>query len=333
MILVAVIALVALVVIAWLASSSLRTDRAITLDQQSRAALASNDVGTAYSKARWAYVLAPRSERAVSLGALAYVRGDYHGALRAFSELRDEDASALRDQAVVGAAAAAAQLGNDQDFRVADKLKDPKDEQLQLALARASINIADLDRARTLLENERPTNQNVAFAKAVGQSRRDLVAARQTVADAGAGLGFSKLSFTDPAYERFIREVVFVPDGALGQLGKTLERMTGTQSQVSRKVMMAGQLLEAGEPVAAERLAQSAVGEQPDYRDGWNVLAAAQLDLGDTKDARKSLKVSVDLDDSFGYTWYLKSELAEQTGNQRDADEFRQRSELLGYKK
>ena len=55
----------------WLGTANLRTQRAIEFDQQSRTALTAGDLATAYQRERFAYALAPRDERALTLGSLA----------------------------------------------------------------------------------------------------------------------------------------------------------------------------------------------------------------------------------------------------------------------
>lgn len=294
--------------------------------------MAGDDLGAAYQKERFAYALSPRRERALTLGALAYLRRDYDAAARHFRAADGGGDDGARTRARLGLAAAAARAGDDRSFDQAmERIGRPSNEGLRLAVAGAAIDDGDLGRAAALLERDRPNNRNLAFAKALGQADQDVGAAQLTLAQSGSGL--AKPSFADPAYQRFIENLIAVPEDGSRELAAALERMSGTAADVSRTVMLAETLYGFEDYAAAERLARNAVQSEPDYRDGWNVLAAAQLSQRDFGDAERSLKISTDLDAGYGYTWYLRSQLAEATGKPKQAEEYRKRAELLGYEK
>lgn len=319
----------------WFGTANLRTDRAIEFDTQSRAALNGNDLGAAYQKERFAYALAPRRERALTLGSLAYLHRDYPAAqqhFRAAAGGDDDSTGGAQTRALVGLAAAAAQAGDDSAFdRAVKRIGRPSSEGLRLAVANAALDDGDLDRAAALLERDRPNNQTVGFAKALGQAGHDVATAQATLA--AAGPGSAKPSFTDPAYQRFVEALIAVPKDGSRKLDAAVAPLSPASADVSRKVRLAELLYGFGDYHAAERLARGAVQSKPDYRDGWNVLAAAQLSQRDFGDAERSLKISTDLDASYGYTWYLRAQLADLTGKASQATQYRQRAALLGYEK
>jgi predicted Zn-dependent protease len=102
-------------------------------------------------------------------------------------------------------------------------------------------------------------------------------------------------------------------------------------SSATRQLLLAQRLLEFGRVYPAHALADQAVRDEPGYRDAWNTLAATQLALRDAHGAGQSLKISEELDGAFGYTWYLKAQLAEQAGKPDDAKRFREHASALGY--
>ncbi len=325
------VVLASLLIATWFGTANLRTDRAIRFDQEARTALAADDLSGAYQKARFAYALAPRDERALTLGALAYLRHDYRESERYFRKADDGNAAA-RARAVVGLAAAAAQAGDDGAFSQAvNEIGRPANDGVRLALAATAVNDGDLDRAAQLLKQSPPDSQNVGFLKALGQARPDVTAAQRTLAEADRRQ--IKPSFTDPAYERFVQNLIAVPKDGVRNVATALARIPQDSDQVTRTVTVAETLYGLGDYRAAERLARDAVQSKPDYRDAWNVLGAAQISLREFRDAEKSLKISSDLDSSDGYTWYLRARLAELNGKQDQAAQYQRRADLLGYKK
>lgn len=319
----------------WFGTTNLRTQRAIEFDQQSRTALAAGDLATAYQRERFAYALAPRDERALTLGSLAYLRGNYAAAADHFrfaGSADDGSADGAQTRALVGVAAAAAQTGDQSTFeRALKRLGRPGNAGLRLAVADAAIDSGDLERAAELLKNDRPDTAELTFAKALGQAAGDPAAAQVTLAAAKSTA--AKPTFEDPAYQRFITQLIAVPRNGGRDLAILLDRTTQESAGVSRTVTLAETLYGFGDYRAAERLARSAVQTAPDYRDGWNALAAAQISLREHRDAERSLKISTDLDSGYGYTWYLRGQLAEASGQKNQAKEYTRRAKLLGYEK
>jgi tetratricopeptide (TPR) repeat protein len=164
----------------------------------------------------------------------------------------------------------------------------------------------------------------------MGQALKDPAAAQATLR-AGNGRNVT-FSFDDPAYQRFITQLIEVPKNGGRDLAILIDRNMNT-SAVTRQVALAEALYGFGDYQATERLARGAVQAEPDYRDGWNVLASAQLTRRSFGDAERSLKISTDLDSSYGYSWYLRGKVAEASGKPNRAKEYFRRAELLGYKK
>lgn len=321
---------VALATITWLATADIRTSRAISFDQDSRSALNDNDLGRAYQKAEFAYALSPSDDRAITLGSLAYLRRQYQAAERYFHTANDGEGG-LAEQAKVGEVAAAAQNGDESDFRRAIDEAGSPGKDLKLPMANALINGGDLDQAADLLAKERVDSQNISYAKSIGLAEDDVAAAQAAQVEARSG--FSRLSFANPAFERFVRQLIAVPRNGNRTLSDTFVRMSAAANEASQKVILAETLYEFGEYHAAKSLADTAVREEPAYRDAWNVLAATQISERDYHAADRSLKVSLELDRGYGYTWYLRSQLAERQNQDKKADEYRTRADELGYQK
>ncbi len=227
---------------------------------------------------------------------------------------------------------AAAEDGDRDAFdRATGRIGRPGNAGLRLALANAAVDAGEPGRAGELLKDDRPETEQFGFTKALGQAADDPGAAVRTLA--GTGTRQVAPAFDDPAYRAFVERLIDVPDDGRRDLARTLARMNREPAGVSRTVTLAEALYELGDYRAAERLARNAVQEEPDYRDGWNVLAAAQLALREYRDAERSLKISTDLDAGYGYTWYLRSRSADATGKRGQAEEYARRAELLGYEK
>lgn len=324
-----IVGVIALTTLVWLATSDVRTSRAISFDASSREALAGNDLGRAYQQAEFAYALSPSDERALTLGSLAYLRRAYEAAERYF-HAAGNSSEAIGGQAKIGEVAAAAAAGDEADFRRAlDQVGEPAKE-LRVALAAATLDGGDISRTGETLAGERPVDQNITYLKSIGQSIEDIRDAQET--QAAGRPGFERPSFNNPAYERFIRQLIAVPRNGNQQLTETFTRMAVATGGTSRQTFLGATLYQLDERRAALELAEQAVRDQPAYRDAWNVLAAAQISAGQLREAEQSLKVSVELDRSDGYTWYLRSKLAEAQNRGKQAEQYRARAQQLGYK-
>lgn len=317
---------------AWFGTANLRTKQAITFDQRSRSALASNDLAAAFQKEQFAYALAPRAERALTLGSLAYLRADYPAAVRYFRSAAEDNEGGSRNRALVGLAASAAQAGDQATFeRAFTQVGRPGSEGLRLALANAAVDAGDLQRAAGLLASDQPNTEELGLAKATSQAIKDPSGALKVLSETSRRQAQS--TFDDLAYQRFIEQLIETPEDGRRELIEALTQISQTSAEVSRTVVLAELLYRLGDYRAAEHLAQAAVHTEPDYRDGWNALASAQISLRDYRDAERSLNISTDLDAGYGYTWYLRSKLADSTGKRGQAREYAQRAELLGYEK
>lgn len=319
-----------LAAITWFATADIRTSKAISFDEETRSALNGNDINNAYQKAEFAYALSPSDDRAITLGSLAYVRRQYQASKKYFHTTATSGSS-LAEQAKVGELAAAAEIENESDFNQTIKQAGSPANNLKLAFANALINGGGLDTAGSVLAKDKVSNQNIAYAKSIGQAPNNLAGAQTTQEEAGSG--FDKPAFTNPAYERFIRELITVPKNGNRDLSTAFSQMAIVTDSASRNVILASTLYRLNEYRAAESLAETAVHQQPAYRDGWSVLAAAQISLKNYSKAEQSLKVSTDLDKGYGYTWYLKSQLAKQQNQTKKADEYAEQAKQLGYKK
>ena len=264
------------------------------------------------------------------MGALGYLRKDYRAAVAAFDRAESDEPGA-RERALVGQAAALAQTGNAKRLAtVLDEAGTPSDDGLRIGLAHAAIDGGAVNRAGVILWSHKPQNQNEAYAKAIGVAEDDLTLAQLVLTEGGESFG--RPEFSNPAYEKFIRQLIFILTDSNRDLAATFTRMTEATDPASRDVIFAGTLYRLEEPRAAARLAEDATHAQPAYREAWNVLAATQISEEDYRGAARSLKISLDLDDSDPDTWYLRSELERLQGNDKQADEYRKRAELLGYK-
>lgn len=317
----------------WFATVGPRTDRAIRFDADVKNALAIKDYRIAYRQAQFAYALVPSTERALTLGSLAYLKQDYGSATRHFRYAEKSSASQEREQAELGEAASAAKAGNDKAYRQSrDKLGRPADRTIRISSARAAIDAGDTDTAVRLLGSDRVASGTEAYAKViglVGQSQDDLGSARQVLTDAPQAP--STITAGNPSYEAFLRQLNAVPPKSRQILTDTLAAMSQMTSPAAKRVRFSEAVYSLGEFRLAENLALAGVKEEPAYRDGWDALAASQISLADYKAATRSLKTATDLDRGFGYTWYLKSELARLQNDDKKAEDYRNRAKALGY--
>lgn len=318
----AVILLVAIGGIAWFASAGWRTDKAQSYDAESRTLLEDDDVAGSYQQARLAYAISPDSDRALSLGSLAYVRGDYRQALDHFSATGGPFGE-------LGRAAAGAQVDREAYESARDELGEPDDTVVRLGLAHAAVDAADFDTAERLSEGARTLVG--AYPLIIAESVDDPDRTAQTLRSLGGES--PRVIHPDPAVAAFLNELTAVPDDARDEIAASLRNMAVTKNAFSRRVMRGSLLFGLDELAPARRIGLVAAEQQPDYRDAWNLRAAADLAYGDYDDARRAIDISTDLDPGFGYSWYLKSELEQAEGNEGRAAEYLRRAELLGFTK
>ena len=317
----AAILLVAAGGIVWFATASWRADQAQRYDTESRSLLARHDVDASYQQARLAYAISPAPDRALSLGSLAYLRGDYRRAL-------DHFADADGKFAALGRAAAGAQDDTEAYESARDELGAPADTVVRLGLSHAAVDATDFDTAARLSTGAQSIVGAYPAILAGSVDDPDRVAVtlrslRPTV---------PRVIHPDPAVAAFLNRLVTVPDDAVREIAPVLRNMAQTKEAFSRRVMRGSLLLGLDEGAAARRIGRTASERQPEYRDGWNLRAAADLANSDYEDARRAIGISIDLDPGFGYSWYLKSELEKAEGNQKEAAEHRRRAELLGFR-
>lgn len=318
-------------VVAWLATPGPRANRAVKFDNESGAALERNDYRAAYQSERFAYALNPTDERRLTLGSLAYLSQNYRQALRHFESISSQADPAVVAKSLLGAAAAAAKQGNDQAYQQArDDLANPSDGTLKVGLAFAALDIGNFDDLKSFSKNSPATNENAAYAKAVGIMSENPEAALEFLA--GTPKNTLSIPKESPSFTAFLKELTTIRQNATSRERQTAQAMVGVASPATRQVLLAQMLQTLGEHRAARGAAKEAVTLVPDYRDGWNALAASQITLGEYQDAEKSLKTSIDLDDAFGYTWYLKSQLASAQDDSSKSDEYLKKAEGLGFK-
>lgn len=320
----AAILLVAAGGIVWFATASWRADQAQRYDTESRSLLARHDVAASYQQARLAYAISPEPDRALSLGSLAYLRGDYRRALEHFAAADGKFAALGR--AAAGAAGAQDNLGAYESAR--DQLGDPADTVVRLGLSHAAVDATDFATAARLSTGAQSIvgAYPAILAESVDDPDRTAVILRSLSPTV------PQVIHPDPAVAAFLNRLVAVPDDAVLEIAPVLRNMARTKEAFSRRVMRGSLLLELDERSAAGRIGRTASERQPEYRDGWNLRAASDLASGDYDDARRAIGISIDLDPGFGYSWYLKSELEKAEGNAKEAAEHRRRAELLGFR-
>lgn len=316
----AVLAMTVLAVTIWFASAGWRTEQAQSFDTEARAAFDHGDLDTAYQQARFAHAIAPASDRALSLGVLAYLRGEFDQATGHFARA-DGELARLGE--------AASTTGEEyEDAR--DRIGVPSDQTIRIGLAYAALQAADPGTVIRLLADEPAGNVIAAYPLAVAYSVEDpkrSVRILRDVADTPAAA-----SHPDPVVAAFLDRLTEVPDGAVRESLAAFDRMAGMSGETSRRVARGVLLYEFDKHRAAWIIGQRTSETEPEYRDAWNLWAAAALALGERDEAARAIDISTELDPGWGYSWYLKSELARLDGDADKTAEYLKRSELLGYR-
>ncbi|MDP9211885.1 MAG: hypothetical protein M3N59_01260 [bacterium] len=313
----ALLAAAVLAVTIWFASAGWRTERAQAFDAEARAAFSRNDLDTAYQQERFAYAIAPASDRALSLGALAYLRDEYGRAAGHF-------ARANGDLARLGEAAA-----GEKHEAARDRLGTPSDQTIRIGLAYAALQTADFDTVIRLLEDAPVDNVVTAYPLALAHSVADPKQSVQILQDAANTP--ATISHPDPLVAAFLNQLTEVPDDAAQESLAVFDRMSGMVGETSRRVARGTLLYELGKHQAALVVGRRTSEAEPEYRDAWNLRAAAALALGERDEAAQAIDISTEFDPSWGYSWYLKSELARLDGDPDKATQYLERAELLGY--
>lgn len=321
--------IVAVGAIAWFLTGGLRADRAKQYDDEVAAALARDDAATAYRRAQFAAALSKSDERLLTLGSTAFLRRDFAEAADAFAAV--DEGSPHYERARVGVAASAANEGDIETYEEAlSEARRPADGTLRLALAHAAIDAGRIETVAEILGRDSATNQNEAYARAIAEVTDAPLLASATLMP--NDLPFSRAASGSDAYDRFVRQLTFIPEDAPATLRAAATDAGRTEIGTTRKLRLAQALYELKEFRASHALADAAVREQPGYRDAWNALAAAQLALDNLKGAERSLKTSLDIDRADGYTWFLRAELAKRRGDDTASAEYRDKAKLLGYR-
>lgn len=321
--------LAALLAVIAVGTSGWRASKATDFDSESAAALERTDLQTAFQKTERSAALKPTDQRLLRLASLAYLRQRYDTSAELFERAARAKNADLRKNALVGQAAAAGRAGNHRSYNIARNALGTPDGDERMALAHAAIDAGDLDTAARILKNEKGDTKTLAYAKALGMMLGEPASARQALESAGAE--FNKPEYPEPAYERMVRQVVFIEADGLTELDGVAVKLAALEALPGKRVLLAQTLYGLKEYRTAERQAKAAVAEVPAYRDGWNTLAAAQLALRDFKNAERSVGIALELDESLGYTWYLRAELAKAQNDQTKAKQFRDKATGLGY--
>jgi tetratricopeptide (TPR) repeat protein len=314
--------LVAIGAVVWFTTASWRADKAQQYDARSRNLLGQHDIGGSYQQARLAYAISSEPDRALSLGALAYLRGDFQRSLDFFSKAQGSFGA-------LGRAAAGAHVDPEAYRTARGELGNPNDTVIRLGLSHAAIDAADFPTAARLSRGARTIVG--AYPLILAESIDDPDQAARTMDSLQTGT--PEVIHPDRTVAAFLNKLVEVSPDARENIAGSLRNMALSKGTLSRRVMRGSLLLDLGERSAAAKIGRNASEQQPDYRDAWNLRAAADLSLGNYDDADRAIGVSVDLDPGFGYSWYLKSELEKARDNQRKSDEYLRRAKLLGFGK
>ena len=300
-------------------------EQATRFEREMRQALAADDPARAYGRIRYAAALQPTEQRLVDAGSLAYVHGDFAAAQSYFSRLKRTPDSELRRQALVGTAAAAAARGDAETFA---ELVEPASgsEEARLILAHAALTSDRPDLIKDIAPQQ-PANQTEAYVSAAAALPDDGARAKQALQNVA---GFREWD-TDRPYQRFASTVTYVKRDDYFDLVRSVETGSVLSGKASRQVVLAQALSRAGRYRAAQALAEGAVRDEPAYRDGWNALAAAALARQHWQSAERALNTSVKLDETAGYTWYLRAELAKARGDSELEAEYRDKARIYGF--
>lgn len=306
---------------AWFALAGPRAN--LATDQRNQAVTAA-DPAEAYRLVRTAAALDGSPTNLTTYGAAAFRQGSYDHAADLF-----QNAATDSREAVLGwlLSAAADQDQSDFDQAVTD-LGTARDDTERAVLANALLTAGRFERLRQ--STDRPTTSSEAAARAIGVAETDPTRAIRLVQTDPDDL---TVTVADPLLKQVIITQTDWPRDSRQKLATTFTAMQRPVSQATRRVLLADRLLELDRPQTGRALADEAVRDQPEYRDGWNTLAAAQYRLGEYDDADRSLAVSLKLDDAFGFTWYLRSQVAARQDRTADATRYADQAKRLGYDK
>ncbi len=315
----------AAVAIAWLATGSVRADAAATHQTKAQDAIQHDDFDTAYREATYAEALASTDQRKLDRGAIAYLRRDYASAADAFRSV--PKASPLYESARAGLVVAAAADGNRTTYEKTEG--EFASESGKVLKYQAALLIGDV---KTLAEACLCDSESVAqhYLVAIGQGVTDPTAALRTLDDQADDEAFVS---SDDAYPRFAFQASHVTTEQVATLRSALERAVVAHAPATRKLLIAQAVTPSSYLRYAKSEAESALDDDPKYRDGWNTLAGVQIGLREYGSAERSLQTSLDLDPAFGETWHLKAELAKAKGDPGKEREFADKAKQLGYKK
>jgi tetratricopeptide (TPR) repeat protein len=314
------------VVGAWFVSVGMRADAATDRHQTAETAIQSGDYRTAYRQARIAAALDRSPDNLMSWGTAAYFLGRYETATEQFKAA----SQAGSREATLGWLASASQAddGTEIDAALA-ALGSTRDKFERAFVAQSLVRSGRLDMLDEQFAKTAPESGPETAARVVALAPTDQAGALLLLEKSPPG-GVD-VTASDPGVKKLATELMSLPEGARTKLATTVTAMQRPASEATRRLLLADRLLEFKRYRAAAALADTAVRSEPEYRDAWNTLAAAQLNLGNTDGAERSLDISIKLDRAFGYTWYLKSQLAEQADHPQDAKKFADQAALLGY--
>ena len=311
-----------LLVGAWFGLAGPRADLA---DRKRTEAITVQDTARSYRLARLAAGLDGSAANLTTYAAAAFRLSDYDQAARHFKQATNDGSRNASSGWVVSAALGSDRSGFDQaeaDFGT------PRNDSERAVLANAWLTAGSFEQLQE--PNDRPASYSEAAARAVGVAETDPARAIRLLQ---ASSSVVTISVDDSLLKQVLENQIAWPDDSKQKLATTFTAMQRPVSRATRQALLADRLLELDRSRTAAELANRAVKNEPRYRDGWNTLAAAQYRLGKYEEADRSLAVSLKLDDAFGFTWYLRSQVADKQGRTADAIAYQDKAKRLGYDK
>lgn len=308
----------------WFATPGFRESRAARFDAQASERLKRHDYAGAERRAQVADALKHTTDRRLTAASVAYLNRDFTKAADLFKSLRKDDVT----RATIGERASAAAAGDRARYD-AVSLPSQLSTTDQLALTYATLTLGDFDGANRQLSGQPIDTRTAAYAGALAAALND--PAKSAALLTAAPESVISLPEANDAFGQVLTALMDVPSDGIAKLTVTVATLQNQTAKVSRQTTLAASLIALGQNQPAERLARDAVSASPAYRDAWNTLALAQINLGQNGEAAKSLKTSTDLDGAYGYTWFLRAELAKRQQDPTEA-EYRKKAETFGYR-
>jgi hypothetical protein len=304
----------------------LRHDAADTFRIQAEQAIATKDYGKALQRAKYSAALHRTTQNLKTYGAAAALAGKPAEGYDAFADAYQSQAEV---ESIRGELVTAAMAGEQPQTQTAAQLLMAKQPGAfdRALVAHALVASGNLAAARDISGD--PQSGPEAAARAIATAPENQTDALALL-ERGSRNGISPPADTE-GLKQLESQLTTLPEEARLKLTTTITAMQRPASSATRQLLLAKRLLEFKRFQAARLLADQAVHDEPGYRDAWNTLAAAQLELRDDTGAGRSLKISEELDGAYGYTWYLKSQLAKAQGKDDVAKQYAEHAELLGF--